>query len=150
MNGVRSRIRVGGGNGDGNRVGGGNENVNVDGQGYEAGTKTEERLTKARKMGTRTEDEGQDRGEWRRVEYARGNPDDFRAYGGKRGRLGLREKNSKHESIGSVPVNHDNRENSKEAGSETQGTQGLSKNCRCRESVSSLSRLIKSFRNKYS
>ena len=55
----------------------------------------------------------------------------------------------KHESIGLVAVNHDKIENSREAEGEAQGTQGLSKNCRCRGGLSSLSRLVKSFRNKY-
>ena len=37
----------------------------------------------------------------------------------------------------------------KEAGGGAQGTQGLSKICTSRESVSPLSRLIRGFRNKY-
>ena len=44
---------------------------------------------------------------------------------------------------------NDSLQNNKGAGSEAQGTQCLSRNCRCRKSVSSLSRLIKLFRNKY-
>ena len=43
----------------------------------------------------------------------------------------------------------DNLQNSRAAGREGQGTQGLSKNCTSRERVSPLSRLIKGFRNKY-
>ena len=43
----------------------------------------------------------------------------------------------------------DNLESNKEAGGGAQGTQGSSKNCTSRESVSPLSRLIRGFRNKY-
>ena len=60
----------------------------------------------------------------------------------KRGRLGPRKKISKQESVGSVATNKDNLENGKEAGREVQGTQSLCRNCKCRGSVSSLSRVI--------
>ena len=56
---------------------------------------------------------------------------------------------TKHESIGSVAANQESIENAKKAEREALGTQGSSKNCRCRGSVSSSWRLIKSFRNKY-
>ena len=56
---------------------------------------------------------------------------------------------TKHESIGSVAANQDNIENRKKAGSKAQGTKGLRKKCKCRGSVSSLSRLIQSFRRRY-
>ena len=62
-NGVRGGIRVEGGNGDGNGVGGGNGNVNVDEEGDRAGARTGGKSTRKRKMGTITEEEGQDRGE---------------------------------------------------------------------------------------
>ena len=45
--------------------------------------------------------------------------------------------------------NPDNVESNKEAGGGAQGTQGSSKNCTSRESVSPLSPLIRGFRNKY-
>ena len=48
-----------------------------------------------------------------------------------------------------MAANPDNLENSKEAGGEAQGTQGLSKNCTSRESVSPVLRLIRGFNNKY-
>ena len=62
-NGVRAGIRVEGGNRDGNGVGVGNGNVNVDEEGNRGGTRTGGKSTRKRKMGTRTEEEGQDRGE---------------------------------------------------------------------------------------
>ena len=60
-----------------------------------------------------------------------------------------REKKCRKERIGSVAANPDNLESNKEAGGGAQGTQGSSKNCTNRESVSPLSRLIRGFRNKY-
>ena len=59
-----------------------------------------------------------------------------------------RGRKTNQESTGSVAANQDSLENSKEAGREAQGTRGLSKNCRCIGSVSSLSRVIKYFQNK--
>ena len=53
---------------------------------------------------------------------------------------------------GSVKFNkytHTHTHTHKEAGREAHGTQGLSKNCTSRESVSPLSRLVRGFRNKY-
>ena len=61
-----------------------------------------------------------------------------------------REKKRRQERIGSEAANPDNVKNRKEAGGETQGNQGISKNCTTsRESVSPVSRLIRGFRNKY-
>ena len=45
------------------------------GKGTERDRERESRPTKELQMGTRTEDEGQDRGVWRRGEYAQGNPE---------------------------------------------------------------------------
>ena len=45
---------------------------NVDGEGDRAGTRTGWRSTKERKVGTRTENEGQARDRWTRAEYAQG------------------------------------------------------------------------------
>ena len=59
-----------------------------------------------------------------------------------------RGKNAK-ERVGPVPANPDNLESNKEAGGEAQGTQGSSKNCTSRESVSPLSCLIRGFQSKY-
>ena len=53
------------------------------------------------------------------------------------------------ERVGSVAANPDNVESNKEAGGGVQGTQGSSKICTSRESVSPLSRLIRGFRNKH-
>ena len=50
---------------------------------------------------------------------------------------------TKQESTGSVAANQVNLENSKKAEREVQRTQSLCRNCRCRGSVSSLSRVIK-------
>ena len=59
------------------------------------------------------------------------------------------ERGNKCRRVGSVAANPDNLESNKEAGGEAQGTQGSSKNCTSRESVSPLSRLIRGFCNKY-
>ena len=53
------------------------------------------------------------------------------------------------ERVGPVAADPDNIESSKEAGGAAQGTQGLSKKCLSRESVSPLSCLIRGFRHKY-
>ena len=68
---------------------------------------------------------------------------------GNAGDLGGKEKRRK-ERIGPVAANPDNLESNKEAAGVAQGTQGSSKNCTSRESVSPLSRLIRGFRNKLS
>ena len=60
-----------------------------------------------------------------------------------------REKKWRKERVGLVAANPDNLESNKEAGGGTQGTQGSSKICTSRESVSPLSRPIRGFRNKY-
>ena len=65
------------------------------------------------------------------------------------GYLGRKRKKRRQERVGPVAANPDNLENSKETGREGQGTQGLSKNCTSRESMSPLSRLIRGSRNKY-
>ena len=58
-------------------------------------------------------------------------------------------KKCRKERVGSVAANPDDLESNKEAGGGAQRTQGSSKNCTSSESVSSLSRLIRGFRNKY-
>ena len=67
----------------------------------------------------------------------------------KTGEPWAKKEKRKLENIGSLAVNKSNLENSKEEGRKAQDTQELNNNCRCRGSVSSLSRLIKYFRNKY-
>ena len=63
--------------------------------------------------------------------------------------LGGKRKKCRKERVGSVAANPDNLESNKEAGGGGQGTQGSSKNCTSRESVSPLSRLIRGFHTKY-
>ena len=63
--------------------------------------------------------------------------------------LAGKRKTCRKERVGPVAANPDNIESNKEAGGGAQGTQGSSKNCRSKESVSPLSRLIRGFRNKY-
>ena len=64
------------------------------------------------------------------------------------GKTWIEEVKNQLECIGSVAANQENLENSNEAGRITQGTQGLRKNFRCIGSVSSLSRVMRYFRNK--
>ena len=60
-----------------------------------------------------------------------------------------RGKKTRQERVGSVTANPDNLEIRNEAVGEAKCTQGSSKHCTNRESVSSSSRLIWCFRNKY-
>ena len=68
---------------------------------------------------------------------------------GNGGDTGGKRKKCRKERSGSVAANPDNLENNREAGGGAQGSQGSSKICTSRESVSPLSRLIRGFRNKY-
>ena len=68
---------------------------------------------------------------------------------GNGGDLSIKRKSSRQERVRSVATDPDNLENSREAGREAQGPQGLCKNCKSRERVSPLSRLIRGYRNKY-
>ena len=68
---------------------------------------------------------------------------------GNGGDTGGKRKKCREERVGSVAANPDNLESNKETWGGAQGTQGSSKNCIGRESVSPMSRLIRSFRNKY-
>ena len=72
-----------------------------------------------------------------------------RRHVGNGGGLGGKRKKCTKERVGPVAANPDNLEINKETGRGVQDTQGLSKNCTSRESVSPLSRLIRGFRNKY-
>ena len=65
------------------------------------------------------------------------------------GDTGGQRKKCRKEKVGSVAANPDNLESDTEAGGGAQGTQGSSRNCTSRESVSPLSSLIRGFRNKY-
>ena len=68
---------------------------------------------------------------------------------GNGGDLGGKRKKCQKERVGPVAANPYNLESNKEAGGGVQDTQGSSKNCTSRESMSPLSRLIRGFRNKF-
>ena len=68
---------------------------------------------------------------------------------GNGGNLERKRKTCRKERVGPVAATPDNLKSDKEAAGGAQGTQGLSKNCTSRESVSPLSRLIRGFQNKY-
>ena len=61
--------------------------------------------------------------------------------------MGGKLKKCRKERVGSVAANPDNLGSNKEAGGGAQCTQGSSKICTSRESVSPLSRLIRGFRS---
>ena len=63
--------------------------------------------------------------------------------------MGGKRKKCRKERVGSVAANSDNPGSNEEAVGGAQGSQGSSKICTSRESVSPLSRLIRGFRNKY-
>ena len=115
------------GNGDGNESSSGDGNWNEDGDGNEDGIKESGEEAKKCKKPHKS----------------------CRRDVGSGGDLDEKGKKPRQESVDSVAAEPDNLENGKEAGREAQGTQDLSKNCTSRESVSSLSRLIRTFRNKY-
>ena len=122
------------GNGDGN--GDGSEDISGDGNGGDDngnGNGNENRI-----------------GEGGREAKTRKKPQNScrRCAGNGRDTGGMRKKCRK-ERVGSVAANLDNLESNKKAEGGAQGTQGSSKKCTSRESVSPLSRLIRGFRNKY-
>ena len=130
--GVETRRRTPDGNGDGN--GDGSEDSSGDGNGDEDnGNGNEDRI-----------------GEGGREAKKRKKPQNgCRRRAGNGGDTSGKRKKCRKERVGSVAANPDNLESNKEAGGGAQGTQGSSKNCTSRESVSPLSRLIKGFRNNY-
>ena len=173
-NGVGVGIGVEGGNGDGNGDGGGNGDVNGHGDGDRAGAGAGTGTGTGTGVGTRrrTPDGNGDGSEDSRGdgngEGDNGNGNEDRIGGGGRestkrkkpqkscrrhvgNEKDLRGKRKKcrREKVGPVGANPDNLESNKEAGGGAQDTQGSSKNCTSRESVSRLSRLIRGFRNKY-
>ena len=103
--------------------------------------------------GTRiTEDGNEDRIEegGRKAKNRKKPQNSCRRHAGNGGDLGGGKKNKRRkERNGPAAANPDNLESSKEARGGARGTQGSSKNCTSRESVSPLSRLIRGFRNKY-
>ena len=68
---------------------------------------------------------------------------------GSGGDLGGKRKKCRNERVGPVAANPANLENNEEAEGGAQATQGSSKNCTSRDSVSPLSHRIRGFRNKY-
>ena len=160
--------------GDGDRAGAGtgveaNEGAqdgNGDGSGGGAGTGTGTGVGTRRRTpdgnGDRSEDCSRDGNgdddngnenrveEGEREEKKRKKPQNScRRRAGNGGGMGGKRKKCKKERVGSVAANPDNLGGNKEAGGAAQGTQGSSKICTSRESVSPLSRLIRGFRNKY-
>ena len=129
---METRRRTPDGNGDGN--GDGSEDSSGDGNGDEDnGNGNEDRI-----------------GEGGRETKRRKKPQNScRRRAGNGGDLGAKIEKCRKERVGSVAANPDNLESNKEAGGGAQGTQGSSKSCTSRESVSPLSRLIRGFRNKY-
>ena len=130
--GVGTRRRTPDENGDGN--GDGNEDSSGDGNGDDDnGNGKEDRI-----------------GEGGREAKKRKRPQNScRRRAGNGGDTGGKRKKSIKERVGSVAANPDNLESNREAGGGAQHTQGSSKNCASRESVSPPSRLIRGFRNKY-
>ena len=128
--GVGTRRRTPDGNGDGN--GDGSEDSSGDGNG--------------------DDDNGNENriGEGGREAKKRKKPQNrCRRRAGNGGDTGGKRKTCRKERVGSVAANPDNIESNKQAGGAAQGIPGSSKNCASRESVFPLSRLIRSFRNKY-
>ena len=89
-------------------------------------------------------------GEGGREAKKRQKPQNYcRRRAGNGGDTGGKRTKCRKERVGSVAANPDIIESNKEAGGGAQDTQGPSKSCTNRESVSPLSRLIRGFRNKY-
>ena len=165
---VESGIGVGGGNGDGNGVGGGNGSGDGAGTGVGKGVETRGRTQDGDGDGSGDGNESSS-GDGNGDEDGNGGGDEggigeggeekkerkkpynksCRRHVGNGGDFGGKRKKCRKERVGPVAANPDHLENNKEAGRGTQDTQGLSKNCASRESVSPLSRLIRGFCNKY-
>ena len=129
--GVETRGRTQDGNGDGS--GDGNESSSGDGNGDEDGNGNgnEDRI-----------EEGGREEKNRKKAHKR-----CRRHVGNGRDLGGKRKKRRKERVGPVSADPDNLRNRKEAGGGgARGTQGLSKNCTRRDTVSPLSRLIRAFR----
>ena len=130
--GVGTRRRTPDGNGDGN--GDGSEDSSGDGNGDgDNGSGNENRIGEGGKE----------------AKKGKKPQNSCRRRAGNGGDTGGKRKKCRKERVGSVAANPDNLESNKEAGGGAQGTQGSSRNCTSRVSVSPLSRLIRGFRNKY-
>ena len=130
--GVETHRRTPEGNGDGN--GDGSEDSSGDGNGDEDnGNGNEDRIGKGgREAKKRKKPQNSCR---RQVENG--------------GDLGGKRKKCRKERVGPVAANSDNLESNNEAGEGAECILGSGKICTSRESVSSLSRLIKCSRNKF-
>ena len=126
--GVETRRRTPDGNGDGS------EDSSGDGNGDED-------------KGNGNEDRIGESGRWAKKRKKPQNS--CRRRVGKGGDMDGKRKTCRKKRVGPVATNPDNLASNKEAGGGAQGTQGLSKYCTSRESVSPSSRLIRGFRNKY-
>ena len=82
-----------------------------------------------------------------REKSARNRKNSCRRRTGNGGDTGGNKKKCRKERVGSVAANPDYLASNKEAGGRAQDAHGSSKICTSRESVSSLSRLIRGFRN---
>ena len=130
------------GNGDGDGVGGGNKDVNNDGEGDGAGTRTVVEANEGTQDENGDEQRGTSLGRVKERRVCAKKKQKSRGHGVENeGNLGggknYKTRNYWFSSCANL------------AWREAQGTQGLMKNCRCRGSVSVLSRLLKSLRNKY-
>ena len=124
--GVGTRIRTPLGNGDGN--GDGSEDISGGGNGDDDNGNGNE---------NRIEEGG------REAQKRKKPQNSCRSRAGNGGDTGGKRKKCRKERVGSVAANPDNLESNREPGRGVQGTQGSSKNCTSRESVSPLSRLIR-------
>ena len=130
--GVGTRRRTPDGNGDGN--GDGSEGISGDGNGDDDnGSGNKNRIGEGEKE----------------AKKRKRSQNSCRRRAGNGGDTGGKRKKCRKERVGSVAAIPDNLESNKETGGGAQGTQGSSRNCTSRESVSPLSRLIRGFRKKY-
>ena len=130
--GVETRRRTSDGNGDGN--GDGSEDSSGDGNGdKDNGNGNEDRIGKC----------------GREAKKRKKPQNSCRRQVGNGGDLGGKRKTCRKEGVGPADANPDNLESNREAEGGAQGTQVSSKNCTYRDTVSPMSRLIRSFRKKF-
>ena len=142
------------GNGDGNRDGAGagtgtgvgTRRRTPDGNGGGSGDESEDSIGDGNgddDNGNGNEDRIEEGG--RETKKCKDTQNSCRRRAGNGGDTGGKRKTCRKERVGSVAANPDNLESNKEAGRGAQDTQGSSKSCTSRESVSLLSRLIRRF-----
>ena len=133
--GTRRRTPDWNGDGDGDGDGDGSEDSSGDGNGDgDNGSGNENRIGES----------GREAKKRKRPQNSR------RRRAGTGGDTGGKRKKCRKERIDSVAANPNDLKSNKEAGGGAEGTQGSSRNCSSRESVSPLSRLIRGFRNQVS